>query len=68
MNQRSSDLVSECIGKTIKLVTDIPSDLRPINDDTNGFIIEFTDGTWLEVSAMSDKSVGVVGVEVGPSK
>lgn len=68
MNQRSSHLVSACIGKTIKLVTDIPSDLRPINDDTDGFILEFTDGTRLEVSAMSDKSVGVVGVKVETPK
>jgi hypothetical protein len=68
MKGRSSYLVSACVGKTIKSVSDIPSDRNPLNDDTDGFVIEFTDGTMLTVSAMSDSAVGIVGVQVEPSK
>lgn len=62
---RSSLLMTSFIGKTIKCVSDIPSDLHAGNDDTNGFTIEFTDGAKVTVSAMSDQSVGVVGVLLG---
>lgn len=66
MHPQNYPLVSACVGKTIHSVTDLASDQHPLNDNTNGFTIEFTDGTKLIVSAMSDNGVGVVGVQVEP--